>query len=71
MFRNDIDVIRAVQSDRIRRDVIARVGPEIAPRDSSVVAFRRSIGRSIVRIGARIAADPAPSGVSADLVGSR
>ena len=26
MFRNDIDVIRAVQSDRIRRDVIARVG---------------------------------------------
>jgi len=71
MFRNDIDVIRAVQSDRIARDVIARVGPEVAPRGSSVVAFRRSVGRWIVRIGARIAAEPAPVGRAADLVGSR
>lgn len=57
MFRNDIAVIRAVQSDRISRDVMSRVVPEMAPRDSAVRTARRSIGRSIVRVGVRIAAD--------------
>ena len=60
MYRPDIDVIRAVHSDRIRQDVIARVGLEVAPREPAVLAARRSIGRSIVRVGARIAAEPAP-----------
>ena len=59
MFRPDIDVIRAVHSDRIRRDVMAHVRPEVAPRDTSMRAARRFIGRSIVRIGARIASEPA------------
>ena len=71
MFQNDIAVIRAVQSDRIQRSVIARVGPEIAPRDSGIRAVRRSIGRSIVRVGSAIAAEPASVGRHADLVGSR
>jgi hypothetical protein len=57
MFRNDIAVIRAVQSDRIARDITSRVMPETAPRETSIRSARRSIGRSIVRIGVRIAAD--------------
>ena len=44
MFQNDIAVIRAVHSDRISRDVMSRVMPEMAPRDSSIRAARRSIG---------------------------
>jgi hypothetical protein len=65
MFQPSIDVIRAVHSDRIRRDVIARIQPEIQPRGSRVVSARRSIGRSVVRIGARIAAEPeAPLGLA-------
>ena len=70
MYRNDIDVIRAVQLDRIRRDVTARVRREVAPRDSTMRAARRLIGRSIVRIGARIAAEPLGEH-SLDLAGSR
>jgi hypothetical protein len=69
MFR-DIALIRAVQSDRIAREVIARVGPEVASRDSRVTAARRSVGRALVRAGARIAAEPVAIS-SADLVGSR
>jgi hypothetical protein len=57
MFRDDIAVIRAVQSDRISRDVTSRVVPELAPRDSSIRVARRSIGRSIVRFGQAVAAD--------------
>jgi hypothetical protein len=60
MFVPDIAVIRAVQSDRIRRDVIRAARPEVPAGDSRVQAARRTIGRSIVRIGARIAAEPAP-----------
>ena len=71
MFHPDIAVIRAVQSDRIQRQVIARVRPEIAPRDSSIRAARRAIGRSIVRIGAAIAAEQPSVGRSIDLAGSR
>jgi hypothetical protein len=59
MFQPDIDVIRAVHSDRIRRDVFAQFHPALAPRESAVAAGRRAIGRSIVRLGVRIAADPA------------
>jgi len=59
MFRPDIDVIRAVHSDRIRRDVHARHRPDIAPGESVMRAARRSIGRSIVRVGTRIASEPA------------
>jgi hypothetical protein len=70
MFRNDIAVIRAVQSDRIQRQVLARVGPAVAPRDSRFRAVRRSVGRSIVRFGAAVAADGA-AGRSVDLAGSR
>ena len=70
MFRNDIATIRAVQSDRISRDVLSRTTPELAPRDSRIRAARRSIGRSIVRVGARIAAEPS-TGRPLDLAGSR
>jgi hypothetical protein len=61
MFRNDIDVIRAVHSDRIDRDVMPRVRPEVAPRGASISAIRamrRWVGRSFVRFGERIAAEP-------------
>ena len=68
MFQRDISVIRAVHSDRISRDVIVR--PEIAPRESSFRAVRRSIGHSIERFGARIAAEPAGEH-ALDLAGSR
>jgi hypothetical protein len=60
VFIRDIGVIRAVHSDRIRRDITARARPEVAPRDSSMTVARRQVGRSIVRIGSRIAAEPAP-----------
>ena len=78
MFNNDIDVIRAVQTDRINRDVrSARAAgeqasadlallarrrsdlPDVTPRATPFRMARRSIGRSIVRIGTRIAADSA------------
>jgi hypothetical protein len=59
MFTRDIGVIRAVHSDRIRRDVIARVHPHVVPRESSFLVVRRAVGRSIVRVGSRIAAEPA------------
>ena len=62
MFRNDIDVIRAVHSDRIDRDVMSRVRPEVAPGGASISAIRllmrRWVGRSFVRFGERIAAEP-------------
>ena len=70
MYRNDIDVIRAVHSDRIRRDVIARSCPEMAPGESAVRVARRSVGRSIVRIGTRIAAEPSAEH-ALDLAASR
>ena len=60
MFQPSIDVIRAVQSDRISRDVIARARPEVARNgdsESAVRAIRRSIGRRVVRFGERIASD--------------
>ena len=51
MFRNDIDVIRAVHSDRIHRDVMSRVRPEVAPRGASISAIRvdAPVGRPLVR----------------------
>jgi hypothetical protein len=61
MFRPDIDVIRAVHSDRIRRDIHARRRAEMPARSSAFRAFRRAIGRSIVRVGVRIASEPAAS----------
>ena len=57
MFQPDIDVIRAVHSDRIRRDVIARMRVEPASRKPVVLVARRSIGRSIERLGVRIAGE--------------
>ena len=70
MYGPDIDVIRAVQSDRIRRDVTARIRPELAPRAPALLAMRRLIGRPIIRLGARIAADPTTEH-ALDLAGSR
>ncbi len=70
MFQPDIDVIRAVQSDRIRRDAHAHLRADLAPRDTTLRSARRSIGRTIVRFGARIAAEPATEH-SLDLVRSR
>jgi hypothetical protein len=61
MFERDIAVIRAVHSDRIRQDEMARHRAEVRHaqrRERAVPAARRAIGRSIVRIGARIAAEP-------------
>ena len=58
MFRNDISVIRAVHSDRIRRHVIARSRPDVPRRESALLVARRSVGHSIVRLGARIANEP-------------
>ena len=70
MFRYDISVIRAVQSDRIQRDVMACAEPAVAPRGSSFRAARRQVGRSIVRVGARIAAE-GQTEQALDLAGSR
>ena len=70
MFRPDIGVIRAVHSDRIRRDIVARVRPEMAPRESAYLAARRRIGHWIVRQGARIAAETANE-QELDLAGSQ
>jgi hypothetical protein len=70
VFQPSIDVIRAVHSDRIRRDVNARHRSGIPARSSAFRAVRRAIGRSIVRMGARIAAEPATEH-ALDLAGSR
>ena len=73
MFERDIAVIRAVHSDRIRQDEMTRHRGEmrrIQRRESAVQGARRAIGRSIVAIGARIAAEPAAD-AGLDLASSR
>jgi hypothetical protein len=57
MLINDIAVIRAVHADRLSRDVAA-VEVACFRRDSGS-SIRRSIGRSMVRLGARLAAERA------------
>jgi hypothetical protein len=65
---NTIRAINAIHADRAARfgaeARVARIADEarIARRASGADErrIRRAIGRSIVRIGARIAADPAP-----------
>jgi hypothetical protein len=56
---NDIRIMRAVHADRAARFEAearqARIARRASPADERRV--RRAIGRSIVRIGARIAAD--------------
>ena len=73
MFEREIAVIRAVHSDRIRQDEMARDRAEmrhIQRREPAARTARRAIGRSIVRVGARIAAEPtAEAGL--ELVSSR
>jgi hypothetical protein len=73
---NDIRIMRAVHADRAARFEAearqARIARRASPADERRV--RRAIGRSIVRIGARIAADapaerlqpasPTPPGVT-------
>jgi hypothetical protein len=59
---NSIRVMQAVHEDRAARFHAeahhARVFREVIRSDERRI--RRAIGRSIVRVGARIAADPAP-----------
>jgi hypothetical protein len=59
MFGNDIDVIRAVHSDRIKRDIRVRDFDSRDERVSRIARIRRKIGRPIVRIGTRIAGENA------------
>jgi len=59
MFNRDIHVIRVIHAERVERDVYAvRVAGAFprAPRRS----IGRAIGRSIVRVGAWVAAEQAP-----------
>ena len=59
---NSIRMINAVHADRAARFHAeahhARISCEVIRADERRI--RRAIGRSIVRVGARIAADPAP-----------
>jgi len=64
MFSQDFAVIRAVHTDRLKRDLDSVAFARFASH--SGYSLRRSVGRSIVRLGARIAADP-----SLELVRSR
>ena len=59
MFRNDIDVIRAAHTDRMRRDIFERGRPEWVDRRSRISTIRRSIGAPMVIIGRWIAGDSA------------
>ena len=56
MLHYDIAVIRAVHADRIRRDLAPRQVHDLR-RDPPRRPIRRAIGRSMVRIGAWLAAD--------------
>ena len=56
MLYCDIAVILA-DLDRVRHDKVARHRAELPRRESRVLAIRRAIGRSMVRIGARMAAE--------------
>ena len=58
MFR-DIAMIRAVHSDRIKRDIRIRTIDSHYRHVSRISGIRRAIGRPIVRIGARIAGEGA------------
>lgn len=57
MFQRDIDLVRVIHAERVERDLaaarIARAIPH-GPRSS----IRRVIGRSIVRLGSWVAAEP-------------
>ncbi len=68
---NTIRVIAAVHADRAARfaDEAQRARIARQGRRADERRIRRAIGRSIVRIGARIAADPAPERLHA--AGSR
>lgn len=59
---NAIRIIHAVHADRAARFEAEAQQARIARRASAADErrIRRAIGRSIVRVGARIAADPAP-----------
>ena len=58
MFRYDIDLVRVIHAERVERDLsavqVARAFPRV-PRPF----IRRAVGRSIVRVGSWIAAEPA------------
>jgi hypothetical protein len=56
MFSQDFAVIRAVHADRLKRDLDSVAFARFSRHAGHSV--RRSVGRSIARLGARIAADP-------------
>ena len=57
MFRTDIDVVRVIHADRLQRDLgAARVAQSTQPGPRP--SFRRVVGRSIVRLGSWVAAEP-------------
>ena len=53
MFRSDIDLVRVIHAERVERD-LAAVREARVPRQS----MRRLVGRSIVRVGFWLAAEP-------------
>jgi hypothetical protein len=53
MFRPDIDLVRVIHAERVDRD-LAAVRVARVPRHS----MRRLVGRSIVRVGSWVAAEP-------------
>jgi hypothetical protein len=57
MFIRDIDVVRVIHAERVERDLAAvRIDRAIAHGPGA--SIRRIVGRSIVRFGSWLAAEP-------------
>jgi len=57
MFRSDIALVRVIHAERVERDLAAVEIDRIIPHGLRP-SVRRGIGRSIVRLGAWVAAEP-------------
>ena len=58
MFRPDIDLVRVIHAERVERDLAAVRAERDRPR-AQRSSIRRSVGRSMVRLGSWVAAEAA------------
>lgn len=56
MYARDLDIVNAIHADRIR-ELTVHHAPARGPSRSRSGGMRRSIGRSLVRLGAWFAAE--------------
>ena len=56
MYLRDFDIVNAIHADRVR-DAAAHRAPARGPSTARGGGLRRSIGRSLVRLGAWFAAE--------------